>query len=100
MVTEREEENIVDMLSMESLFLLVFGSVSGCYVIIGCGYNGLVNGRAGVDAMPNKRLWQSLCRDSWAGLCDHKRDVLFLWQCTDILSIDLVRQHWWMSWRK
>ena len=38
-VTERAEENIVEMLSIGSLFLLVFGSIFGCYVIIGCGYN-------------------------------------------------------------
>ena len=76
-VSGRENESIVDELSFGSLFLLIFGIIFGCYVVVGCGYNGVVNGRAGVDAMPNRKIWHSLCRHCWAGCVTTKETCCF-----------------------
>ena len=68
---------VIDGLSMGSVLLIIVSVVFIAYVIIGCGYNGVANGRVGFDAMPNKQMWHQLCRLSMLGCLTVKDTLCF-----------------------
>ena len=76
-IEPQPKENVIEDLSGGSIVLIIASLVFFIYIICGCGYQGLVNGRVGFDAMPNKRMWHQMFRYTIAGCITTKETICF-----------------------
>ena len=68
------KDDLIEDLSAGSMLLIIVGVVCLVYVVVGCGYNGVVRGKVGFEAMPNQRMWRQLARYTYYG-CKTARDT-------------------------
>lgn len=68
---------MIEDLSAGSILLIITSVILFVYIVVGCGYNGTVHGRVGVDAIPNKKMWHQMYRYTIAGCLTTKDTICF-----------------------